>query len=157
MPLLRKQQPILHATAALQHPLIIRIPVTLTHDIRSAQLELRRQRCVAGPLDILLVIFSITAQICAVHLLDVVEITYFGWTGAVELWDCRDAAGGGLAVSPQVYGVDVGEEDGIFARWGGGEGYGGEESKEQGVHVGDLVKRSGGKRKCPIVSPTDKR
>lgn len=136
LPELRQQQPVLDAAAALEHPGVLGAAVPLADDVRGAELELRRQRRGAGPLDILVVVVG--ALVDAAHRVDRGEVAdALGGASAGQLRDGREAARGGHLVGAQGEGVDFGEEDGVFAggllvRRGSAEGEDrGEEGEER--------------------------
>lgn len=115
LPHLSQHEPILHPTAPLQHPWVLRAPVPLAHDVRRPQLELRRQLRGAGPLDVLFVVVGPLVR--AAHRVDRVQgAEALGGPDAGELGDRGHAAGSGHAVAAEGEGVDFGEEDGVGAR-----------------------------------------
>ena len=113
--LLRKYQPVTHPTTPLQHIRILWRIITLTRNIRTAQLELHRQRSLASPLHIVVVV--IRTCIVATHYIYIVEA--FGIAAcALQLGDWRAAASAGFLVGAESEAGDFGEEDavgGLFA------------------------------------------
>ena len=97
LPQLRQQQPILNSTAPLQHPFIICVPVSLAHNVRRSQLELRRERRRTGPLDVFFVV--VEASINATHCFQGVHVAdAFRGTGTCELGDWSEATRAGETV-----------------------------------------------------------
>ena len=97
--LVRENQPVLDAAAALEHVGVVGAAVALADDVGAAELELRGQGGGAGPLDVLLVVAL--ALVDAAHQVDGVLGTYGLVGDAFELGDGGDAAVGGLAVTTE--------------------------------------------------------
>lgn len=66
----RKYQPVLYPTAALQHIRVTGGLVAFTYHVGGAELEFGRQGCCAGPLDVLILI--IRTLVLAAHNVDIV-------------------------------------------------------------------------------------
>lgn len=71
LPSIRKHKSILDATAALKNIRILRGIIAFTHDIRRTQSELRGQRSLARPLDIVFVVVG--SAVGAAHYVHIVE------------------------------------------------------------------------------------
>lgn len=104
LPSLRQDQPILHATASLQHVRILRAVIALADHFRASQFELCWEARLASPLHVFGSVFR--PGVCAAHHFDIVQA--FGVaTDAVELWYGWATAGSCLAAAMEGQSFDV--------------------------------------------------
>ena len=108
--LLREHKPIAHPTTPLQHIRIVRRIITLTRNIRTAQLKVSRQRGLASPLNVIVII--VRTGIGAAHDIYIVETPCVA-ACALQLWDWRTAASAGLLAGAESQTGDFGEEDAV--------------------------------------------
>jgi hypothetical protein len=108
--LLSKHKPIAHPTTPLQHIRILRRIITLTRNIRTAQLEVSRQRSLASPLNVVVIV--VRASIGAAHDIYIVETPCIA-TCALQLWDWRTATSASFLAGAKSQAGDFGEEDAV--------------------------------------------
>lgn len=87
--LLGQDEAVFHATAALEHILVIGVGIALADDVRAAQLERRGQVCCAGPLDVLRRVAG--SLVRAAHEVYLVQLADVGIGDAFELGCGADA------------------------------------------------------------------
>lgn len=88
---LGENKSILNTTAPLQDRRILNRVIALTRHVGSTKLELRRQRRLARPLHVRVVVVG--AAVGAAHDVDIVK-AFCVAADACQLWDCGGAAGG---------------------------------------------------------------
>jgi hypothetical protein len=108
--LFRKHQPITNPTTPLQHIRILGRIIAFTRNIRTPQFKLRRQRSLASPLDIIVIVVG--TCIGATHHIYFVEGFCIA-AHALELGDWGAAACAGFLARAESETGDFGEEDAV--------------------------------------------